>query len=72
MTKTYLRKQQVAARYATTVRNIDRMAIDGRIPAPAFKNGRVPLWDAAALDASDRAAAVRSQPNRAERDSKTA
>ena len=43
------------------------MASDGRIPAPAFKNGRVPLWDIAALDANDRAAAVRSQPKRAER-----
>jgi hypothetical protein len=66
MSKTYLRKQQVAARYQTTPRNIDRMAADGRIPEPDFYNGRTPLW------ASDRAAAVRSRPNRAEHDSKTA
>jgi hypothetical protein len=72
MSKTYLRKQQVAARYQTTPRNIDRMAADGRIPEPDFYNGRTPLWDTDKLDASDRAAAVRSRPNRAEHDSKTA
>jgi len=66
MIKTYLRKAQVAERYQTTPRNVDRMASDGRIPAPAFKNGRVPLWDVAALDANDRAAAMRSQPKRTE------
>jgi len=61
MLKTYLRKQQVADRYSTTPRNVERMSQDGRIPRPAFKNGRIPLWDSAELDASDRAAAMRSQ-----------
>ena len=77
MTKTYLRRSQLAERYRTTPRNIDRMAADCRIPRAAFKNGRVPLWDAAEIDAADRAAAVaaataRSRPNRAERDSRSA
>jgi hypothetical protein len=64
MLKTYLRKAQVAARYSTTVRNVDRMSSDGRIPAPTLKNGRTPLWDAAALDAADRAATMRSPQQR--------
>jgi hypothetical protein len=72
MSKTYLRKNQVAARYQTTPRNVDRMAADGRIPEPDFYNGKFPLWDTDRLDASDRAAAVRSQSSRAERVSKTA
>ena len=67
MSKTYLRKRQVAERYQTTDRNVERMAADGRIPKPDFYNGRFPLWDAAALDASDRAATMRAQPKRAER-----
>jgi predicted DNA-binding transcriptional regulator AlpA len=67
MLKTYLRKQQVAERYSTSVRNIDRMSSDGRIPAPTLKNGRTPLWDTAAIDAADRAATMRSpQQRRAE------
>jgi hypothetical protein len=72
MAKTYLRKQRVADRYATTPRSVERMVDDGRIPPPAFYNGRNPLWDEEALDANDRAATVRSRPNRAERDSTTA
>ena len=66
MSKTYLRKQQVAGRYQTTPRNIERMAADGRIPRPDFYNGRFPLWSEDRLDANDRAAAARSQPKRAE------
>jgi hypothetical protein len=63
--KTYLRKNQVAERYATTPRTVERMVGDGRIPPAALRNGRTPLWDAAALDAADRAATMRSQPKRA-------
>jgi hypothetical protein len=59
MLKSYLRKQQVANRYQTTPRNVERMAKDGRIPAPEFYNGRFPLWDAAKLDENDRSAAAR-------------
>jgi hypothetical protein len=66
MSKTYLRKRQVAERYQTTDRNVARMAADGRIPKPDFYNGRFPLWDEDRLDANDRAAVVRS-PKRAER-----
>jgi hypothetical protein len=67
MLKTYLRKRQVASRYQTTDRNVDRMARDGRIPPPDFYNGRFPLWDAAKLDANDHAAAARRQGRRTER-----
>jgi hypothetical protein len=64
MSKTYLRKRQVAERYQTTDRNVERMAADGRIPKPDFYNGRFPLWDVAKLDANDRAAAARTQRER--------
>jgi hypothetical protein len=62
MAKSYLRKQRVADRYATTPRNVERMVDDGRIPPPAFYNGRFPLWDEEALDANDHAATVQSPP----------
>jgi hypothetical protein len=55
----YLRKTAVANRYQTTPRNVDRMWADGRIPPPDFYNGRFPLWNEAALDANDAAAAAR-------------
>jgi hypothetical protein len=40
MAKSYLRKSGVAARYATTTRNVERMVDDRRIPPPDFYNGR--------------------------------
>jgi predicted DNA-binding transcriptional regulator AlpA len=57
MSKIFLRKQQVAARYNVNVRTIDRWAADGRLPPPIFR-GIVPLWDQAELDAQDHAAAA--------------
>jgi hypothetical protein len=57
--KTYSRKRQVANRYSTTIRNVDRMVEDQRIPGPAFYNGRCPLWDNDELDENDRRATVR-------------
>jgi hypothetical protein len=57
MSKTFLRKQQVAARYNVNTRTIDRWAEDGRLPPPIYR-GIVPLWDQAELDAQDHAAAA--------------
>jgi hypothetical protein len=57
MSKTYLRKKGVAARYGVDPRTVPRMVKDKRIPPPDLYNGRFPLWDEATLDASDREAA---------------
>jgi hypothetical protein len=57
MSKIFLRKQQVAARYNVNTRTIDRWAEDGRLPPPIYR-GIVPLWDQAELDAQDHAAAA--------------
>jgi hypothetical protein len=54
----YLRKSDVATRYATTPRNIERMVKDGRLPQPDFYNGRMPLWSKDRLDEIDRHAAA--------------
>ena len=48
--KRYLRKNDLAARYGVTPRNIDFMVKDGRIPAP-FYLSRFPLWDEDVIDA---------------------
>lgn len=64
MAKQYLRKKQLAARYQTTDRTIERMVDDGRIPSPDLYNGRFPLWDEAKLDENDRVAAARPRPSR--------
>jgi hypothetical protein len=66
MSKSYFRKNQVAERYRTTPRNVDRMASDGRIPKPDFYNGKFPLWSEDRLDENDRAAAMRPQSKRSE------
>jgi predicted DNA-binding transcriptional regulator AlpA len=64
--KRYLRKRDVAARYGAHERSVDRMCRDGRIPRPLYLPGsRIPLWDEATLDLSDRRATV-------ERSAKTA
>jgi predicted DNA-binding transcriptional regulator AlpA len=62
--KKYLRKKAVAERYSVDERTVDRMAEDGRLPSPQYR-GRFPLWDEAALDASDRAAALLPRPTHA-------
>lgn len=63
MAKQFLRKQAVATRYGVNTRTVDRMAKpeDGRLPPPVYR-GKFPLWDADALDASDRAAALLPRP----------
>ena len=57
MSKTFLRKQQVAARYNVNTRTIDRWSEDGRLPPPIYR-GIVPLWDQSTLDDQDHAAAA--------------
>jgi hypothetical protein len=53
----YLRKKEVARRYSTTPRTIERMAKDGRLPAPQYLiSARIPLWCEETLDERDRAA----------------
>lgn len=66
----FLRKRTVAERYGVNTRTVDRMAEDGRIPPPIYK-GKFPLWDEGALDASDRAAALR-RPTRREAEARDA
>jgi predicted DNA-binding transcriptional regulator AlpA len=59
----YLRKRQVRARYGeVSDRTIDRMVADGRLPKPVYFGNRIPFWSESELDASDRAAALRPQP----------
>ena len=63
MPKKFLRKQAVAERYSIDERTVDRMKDDGRLPRPHYR-GRFQLWDEAALDRSDRAAAVAAKHSR--------
>ena len=62
MSKTYLRKRQVAERYGNvTLRSIERAVVDGRLPPPEYPVGEhTPLWDLEKLEANERAAAIRS------------
>ena len=60
MSKQYLRKKAVAARYSATERWVELAVKDGRLPAPIYFGTRFPAWDEAALDAAGRRAM--SQP----------
>jgi predicted DNA-binding transcriptional regulator AlpA len=62
MSTKFLRKAAVAERYSVTPRSVERMVADGRLPRPVYRSSRLPLWDEAALDASDRRAAARPRP----------
>ena len=57
MSKTFLRKRQVAARYNIVTRTVDRWSEDGRLPPPIFR-GKIPLWDLEAIEAQDLAFAT--------------
>ena len=63
MTTRFLRKRSVAERYGITIRTVERMTEDGRLPKPSFR-GRIPLWSETQLDKSDRAAAMAPRPKR--------
>jgi predicted DNA-binding transcriptional regulator AlpA len=60
------RKRQVRVRYGDcSDRTIDRMVKAKKLPPPQYPLGnKVPFWDEAELDASDKAAAAayRNQP----------
>jgi predicted DNA-binding transcriptional regulator AlpA len=59
--KKYLRKAAVAERYSIHQRSVERLAKEGRIPAPIYLHGsRFPLWDESELDANDRRAVKRA------------
>jgi hypothetical protein len=51
----------VADRYGIHGRTVERMVKDGRLPKPIY-HGKFPLWDADALDANDRRAALARRP----------
>jgi predicted DNA-binding transcriptional regulator AlpA len=55
--KRFLRKKDVAARYACSDRQVDRMSEDGRLPGPIYLQGsKFPLWAEHELDETDRQA----------------
>jgi hypothetical protein len=59
VSKKYLRRAGVAARYDVDERTVDRMRIDGRIPPPKYLPGsRIPIWEEGELDQNDRAATL--------------
>jgi hypothetical protein len=68
MSKTYLRKRQVAQRYGgIALRSVERAVADGRIPPPEYPCGEhTPLWDLEVLEANERQAAIRSRQIAAE------
>jgi predicted DNA-binding transcriptional regulator AlpA len=53
--KRFLRKKQLAERYQTSTRTIDRWARAGRLPKPIYLN-EFPLWDEDQVEACERAA----------------
>jgi predicted DNA-binding transcriptional regulator AlpA len=61
MSTRFLRKKAVSERYDVTIRSVERMVEDGRLPEPVYR-GRMPLWKEADLDESDRAAALAPRP----------
>jgi predicted site-specific integrase-resolvase len=63
MSKKFLRKQAVAERYGINVRTVERMVLDGRLPAPVYR-GKFPLFAEDELDAADRAATARPRPSK--------
>jgi hypothetical protein len=58
-TTKFLRKAAVAERYGLTIRSVERMVEDGRIPGPALYRGRCPLWSLEELEKDERAARTR-------------
>ena len=59
MSTKFYRKRDLAQRYSASVRTIDRMKVDGRLPPPDMFLGPFPLWSAEAIEANERAAALR-------------
>jgi hypothetical protein len=66
--KRFLKKRAVAARYACTVRTVDRWVLAGILPGPAFSINTIPYWSEDALNRRDRARTTESAgPSRADR-----
>jgi predicted DNA-binding transcriptional regulator AlpA len=63
MTTRFLRKRSVAERYGITIRTVERMTEDGRLPKPSFR-GRIPLWRESELEEFDKAATLAPRPKR--------
>jgi hypothetical protein len=59
---TYLRKAQFAARYGITIRTLERMIDNGRLPKPDFFLGRLPVWSDEAIIANEKRAAAERRP----------
>jgi hypothetical protein len=74
MSKTYLRKRQVAERYGgIALRSVERAAADGRIPAAEYPFGpNSPMWDLAKLEENERLAALRSKSSQVEHEDSAA
>jgi hypothetical protein len=53
-----LRKAQFAARYGITIRMLERMIADGRLPAPDLRLGRLPMWSSQTIEENERRAAA--------------
>jgi hypothetical protein len=70
MSKTYLRKRQVAQRYGgIAIRSVERAAEDGRIPKPEFPFGaHLPLWDLEKLEENERQAVIRGKSHQVTRE----
>jgi predicted DNA-binding transcriptional regulator AlpA len=64
MENRFLRKNDVALRYGITVRSVERMTEDGRLPRPVYR-GRFPLWHESELDEFDRTLLQRALAPRA-------
>ena len=60
--KIFYRKSQLAARYSTSVRSIDRMVRDGRLPPPDMYMGPHPLWANESIEANEKRAATMREP----------
>jgi hypothetical protein len=63
----YLPKRKIAERYSVTVRTIERMWRDGRLPPPEFTLGpNRPFNDLEKLEAAERAAIERPRKQQPE------
>jgi hypothetical protein len=52
--KKYLKKKDLARRYRNTIKTVERMWKDGRIPEPDIWNAKSPLWSEASLEKHER------------------
>jgi hypothetical protein len=54
VSKQYLRKAAVAARYGITTRSVERKVSEGTLPPPEYPVGRIPLWSEEVLEQNER------------------